>query len=193
MCVAMLTITTLTYAQLPKSPDGKDLYQKGDCKTILINVKYKCVFCEDEALTKNCKEYNCTLTECTESKPAKATGGKQLAKPVDIQVKQIRMNQENSDSLTHKDITNHFKTKKVTNGTIVIYEAEDKIKVYATYKNGKLIEWYALGDDGKKINPIQRGLTPTSCEDCVLLPSGVTFCKKCTNTQIATMPSKKAD
>ena len=77
MCVAMLTITTLTYAQLPKSPDGKDLYQKGDCKTILINVKYKCVFCEDEALTKNCKEYDCTLTECTESKHAKATGGKQ--------------------------------------------------------------------------------------------------------------------
>jgi hypothetical protein len=32
MCVAMLTITTLTYAQLPKSPDGKDLYQKGIAK-----------------------------------------------------------------------------------------------------------------------------------------------------------------
>ena len=91
-------------AQLPKSPDGKTLYQKRDCKTILPNVKYKCVFCEDEALTINCKDYDCSLTECKESKSSKPNDGRMQAKPIDIQGKQIRMAPNNeSDSKTTLD------------------------------------------------------------------------------------------
>jgi hypothetical protein len=315
LCFALMA-SQLLKAQLPIGPDGKALYQKGDCKTILQNVKYKCVFCEDEALTKNCKEYDCSLTECTESKSIKGGDGKMLSKPISIDGRQLKINedsnttsklpkgtkfengkvvvtsgykavqssdktmvlllandglgvrggfrcdcdggssgtcnlsiinnkivcggdaccelvvtiydeekyiameavekapeklkwkklvfpiedkqvkfQNNKDSSgkSSVDITEYIKNKKVANGTVVVYETEDKYKIYAIYKKGKLTEWYAMGDDGKKIQSSQLGITPTTCEDCILLPTGQTYCKKCTTTPGVSLPAKRAD
>ena len=191
LSATMLAISSLLFAQLPKGKDGKDLYQKGECKTILPNVKYKCVFCEDEALTKNCKEYDCSLTECKESKNIKATDGKEISKPIDIQGKQVRMQQDSSKPSTSIDLTEFFNKKKAVNGTVVIYETESKYKIYATYSKGRLIEWYGMGEDGKKIKPSQLGVTPTTCEDCVVHPDGFMFCKKCTTTPGVILPAKR--
>ena len=187
----IIPITHFIYAQLPKGPNGKDLYQKGDCKTILQNVKYKCVFCEDEKLTINCKEYECSLTECKESKNTKETDGKELSKPINIQGKQIRMGQDSSKPSNHIDITALFNEKKVSNGTVLIYESEGKYKVYAVFKKGKLLEWYGADENGAKIKPAPSGITPTTCEDCVVLPNGTMLCKKCTNTPNVNIPVKK--
>lgn len=191
LCLYFLSVQAL-YGQLPTGPDGKTLYQKGDCKTILLNVKYKCVFCEDEALTKNCKEYECSLTECKEIKNIKETGGKELSKPISIEGKQIRLNRDSSQPAAYIDITNLFTEKKVANGTVLIYESENHHKIYASYKKGKLVEWYGMGADGTKIKSSQRGITPVSCEDCIVLPNGVMTCKKCTSTPGVTVPIKKA-
>jgi hypothetical protein len=193
LVITILAISPVLFAQLPKGPDGKDLYQKGDCKTILPNVKYKCVFCEDAALTKNCKTYDCSLTECKESKNIKETSGKELSKPIDIQGKQIRIQEDSSKPSNHIDITNLLNERKVQNGTAVIYESEGKYKVYAVYKKGKLVEWYGTDKVGTKIQPSQLGITPTSCEDCVVTPDGTMFCKKCTKTLSVNMPIKKAE
>jgi len=194
--ITMLNLTGLVqYAQLTKGPDGKDLYQKGVCKTIMPNVKYKCVFCEDKELTKNCKEYDCSLTECTESKSIKGSDGRLLSKPIAIQGKQIRIQDDSTGRTPHSsiDLTEHFNNRKVKNGTVLIYQGEKKMKVYATYKSGKLIEWYAMGEDGKKIKSSQVALTSTTCEDCVILPNGTTICKKCTITPGVVLPVKRAD
>lgn len=78
-------------AQLPFGHDVKMLYQKGDFKTILPYVKYNSVFFEDGALTKNCKEYDCSLTLCKESKRTKGNNGRLLSTTIDIQGKPIRI------------------------------------------------------------------------------------------------------
>lgn len=68
----MLFFVIVVYSQAPKGPGGTNLYLKGECKEILPHVAYKCTYCEDEAGTKNCKEYNCNLTaECTGIKNTK--------------------------------------------------------------------------------------------------------------------------
>jgi hypothetical protein len=193
LVTTILAIAPVLVAQLPKGPDGKDLYQNEDCKTILQNVKYKCAFSEDAALTKNCKEYDCSLTECKESKNIKETSGKEFSKPIDIQGKQIRMRQDSSKPSNHVDITNLLSERKVQNGKVVIYESEGKYKVYAVYKKGKLVEWYGTDEAGAKIKPSQLGITPTSCEDCIVLPSGMMVCKKCTTSTGVNMPIKKAE
>lgn len=192
-CLTLITNQFL-HAQLPKGPDGKELYQKGDCKTILPNVKYKCVFCEDKALTKNCKEYDCSLTECTESKGIKSGDGRLLAKPVNIEGIQVR-GLDNKDSTnkqlsTPVDVTGYINSKKIANGKILVYENDDQYKIFAVYKKGQLTEWYAMGEDGKKIMSSPVALTPTTCEDCIITPGGVTFCKKCTVTPGVILPAK---
>jgi hypothetical protein len=194
LCNIMFFVTA-AYPQLPKGPGGITLYQKGECKTIIPSVAYKCTFCEDEALTKNCKEYDCSLTECKESKSSKGSDGRLLSKPIDIEGKQIWI-QNDSNLRTPKDtidITEQIKNTKVRNGTVVVYETKDKYKIYATYKNGKLTEWYGMGEDGRKVKSTQLGITPTTCEDCLVHPNGGMYCKKCTTTPGVVLPAKSTN
>ncbi len=135
LCVTLIA-SQLLYGQLPTGPDGKTLYQKGDCKTILPNVKYKCVFCEDKELTKNCKEYDCSLTECKESKSTKGNNGRTQAKPISIDGKQVRINDD-------KDTTSQLpKGTKFENGKIVVtsgykaVQSSDKTMVFILADNG---------------------------------------------------------
>lgn len=66
LCLAIL-LSHLLYAQLPKGPDGNNLYKKGDCKRGGVDLNV-CIYCEDKELTKNCKEYISTDNgTCTES------------------------------------------------------------------------------------------------------------------------------
>lgn len=132
----LLIASQLLNAQLPTGPDGKPLYQKGECKTILPNVKYKCVFCEDEALTKNCKEYDCSLTECKESKSVKGSNERLQAKPISIEGKQVKM-QNNSDTTSKLP-----KGTKIENGKIIIQNGYK-----AVYSSDKKIV-FILADNG---------------------------------------------
>ena len=111
LVVTMLIGTSLAFAQIPKGPGGKLLYQKGDCKEIIAQLKYECEFCEDEQLTKNCQKYDCSLTAC---KPKEnALGSEQT---VNIEGKTIRIAPANpSDSVKRIDLTNEFALKKEKN------------------------------------------------------------------------------
>jgi len=91
------------------------------------------------------------------------------------------------------DITEQINNKKVRNGTVLVYESGGKYKIYTTYKNGQLTEWYGMGEDGKKIKSARLGITPTTCEDCVIMPTGQMFCKKCVVTPGIVLPVKSAD
>lgn len=127
LCTALIA-SQLLNAQLPTGPDGKALYQKGECKTILANVKYKCVFCEDEALTKNCKEYDCSLTECKESKTTKGSNGKLQSKPINIEGKQVKM-QDDSDTTSKLPKGTKLENGKIiiTNGYKAVYSSDHKM------------------------------------------------------------------
>ena len=173
------------HAQLPKGPDGKTLYQKGECKVLVPNVSYKCTFCEDKDLKVNCKEYDCSLTNCTESKSVKGTAGN-LSAPISIEGKMVKFG-GNEDSLQEAlqknkiDITELLIRKKVTNGTSEIYQSEGKYKVYAIYKKGKLTNWYAVDVDGNRSKQTsQLAVNETVCENCQVLPGPVMICQKCT-------------
>ena len=139
LCVTLIA-SQLLYGQLPTGPDGKTLYQKGDCKTILPNVKYKCVFCEDKELTKNCKEYDCSLTECKESKSTKGSNGRMQAKPISIDGKQVRM-RDDSDTTSKLPKGTKFENGKVviTNGYKAV-QSSDKTMVFILADNGNNVE-----------------------------------------------------
>lgn len=139
LCLCFLTAQAL-YGQLPTGPDGKTLYQKGDCKTILPNVKYKCVFCEDKALTKNCKEYDCSLTECKESKSVKGGNGQTMAKPVSIIGKEVKRDDE-SDSSSKIPRGTKFENGKViiTKGYKGVYSTDKKM-IFIVSDNGLDVE-----------------------------------------------------
>lgn len=141
-----LFINQVVFAQLPTGPGGKTLYQKGDCKTILPNVKYKCVFCEDEALTKNCKEYDCSLTECTESKPTKEGDGRTLSKPINIDAKQLKIK---DDIDTTSKLPEGTKLENgnvvVTNGYKAVLSADKKIVFILNNNGGNVAGTYSCG------------------------------------------------
>jgi hypothetical protein len=62
----LIALANKSYTQAPKGPDGKALYKKGDCE--VVSVKFsECTFCEDSALTKNCKKYWCSEGQCEEA------------------------------------------------------------------------------------------------------------------------------
>lgn len=98
-----------------------------------------------------------------------------------------------ADSVTKIDITEIIKNKKVRNGTVLVYENDNNYKIYTTYKNGRLTEWYAIGEDGRKIKSSSLGITPINCEDCIVLPNGTMVCKKCTNSPGITLPAKSVN
>lgn len=131
-----IVVSQIMHGQLPTGSNGKTLYQKGECKTLIPNVSYKCTFCEDEELTKNCKEYDCSLTECKESKRSKGSNGRLLTKPISIEGKHIRMRIE-------KDTTNKLpQGTKLENGKIVVtsgykaVQSSDKKIVFIISDNG---------------------------------------------------------
>ncbi len=191
----MLLSFSQLMAQLPVGSNGQPIYQKGECKVIIPTVSYKCIFCEDKELTKNCKEYNCSLTDCTEAKTNDSKQGDLQKDTIRIEGKLIKMETKEDSIKTEPektDLTPYFNRQKNVNGTVLIYELKGGYKIYATYKNSRLTTWYSIGPDGKKIKPSASGITPVSCEDCLLLPDGRTVCKRCTTTPLGTPPVKMA-
>ncbi len=91
------------------------------------------------------------------------------------------------------DITAKLDSLKVKNGIVLVHEEKGKYKIFASFKNNKLIEWYAIDNKGKKTVSSPVALSPTTCEDCVIMPGGVTVCKKCNVTPGVTLPAKVAN
>ena len=76
LILILITLFTsqLLLAQAPKSPSGKSLYKKGDCERVSVNF-VTCIYCEDKALTKNCKKYWCTDDGTCSPAPRKNPNG----------------------------------------------------------------------------------------------------------------------
>lgn len=152
--ITMIIFSTVVFSQLPKGPDGKDLYQKGECKVLVPNVSMKCVFCEDKELTRNCKEYKCSLTECTEVKSSKGADGRSLSKPVTIDAKQLRIN-DGSDTTSKLP-----KGTKFENGKLVLMKGYK-----AVYTSGKKMV-AIMSDNGESATGTFRctcGIEDGSC------------------------------
>jgi hypothetical protein len=180
-----------TITIVPDNAKGRD-NSPGSTSTL------KCK-CEDETncgITFTNRKIECFGPECCYLYNAKSVNDLQN-NPGGTDIKWQRILNTSPPSFTSPsdkiDITVQFTTKKVRNGTVLVYESGDKYKIYASYKNRQLTEWYAMGEDGKKIKSTRLGITPTTCEDCVMMPTGQMFCKKCVVTPGIVLPVKSAD
>lgn len=191
--------------------DGYKILQSTDKKTITIvpenaksldntpestpNIKCKCDDGKDCGITFTNRKIECfSAEECCKLYMSKSSGILATTSG-DIKWEQVRSKPSttlstNTDKI---DITEQFNNKKIRNGTVLVYGSEGKYKIYATYKKGKLVEWYGMGEDGKKIKSSPLGITPTSCEDCLVAPNGTMYCKKCTTTPAVILPAKSAN
>lgn len=170
--------------------------KSNDSPEISSSLKCKCADDTNCGITFTNRKIECFGPECcflysTESKTLFANNPSG-ANSADIKWRQIPKTTPPpvTTSSDRIDISDQINKKKITNGTVVVYEANGKYKIYATYKKGKLTEWYGMGEGGKKIKSSPVALTPTTCEDCMILPGGVTVCKKCTVTPGVVLPAK---
>ncbi|NOT37707.1 MAG: hypothetical protein HOP11_10060 [Saprospiraceae bacterium] len=113
LLILPLSLTFLGFgkAQIPMDPSGVTLYQKGECKVLVPNVAYKCIFCTDEALTQNCKEYKCSLTSCEVITSLKNSERKS-SRTIDIRGYSLKM-EERKDTILRKPGSGESTIKKI--------------------------------------------------------------------------------
>ena len=88
-------------------------------------------------------------------------------------------------------IGSYIDAAKVKNGTVLIYTAKGKHKLYGTFKDNALVSFYAVDNKGNRLKNTSA-LTVTTCEVCVI-QNGVTTCYNCktTDTQLKITTKKE--
>ncbi len=140
-----LMASQIVYTQPPKSPDGKNLYKKGDCKRSNADFNV-CTYCEDKELTKNCKEYWCTDNGTCSEAPLKKPDG-QLVRT-------------NVDGIRYKALGKDDTTSKLPRGVKFV---NGKVTIQSGYKavyssDKKMV--FLLADNGSGI----RGSFRCDCD-----------------------------
>lgn len=194
-CCYSLFMFATAWSQLPTGPDGKTLYQKGECKVLIPNVSYKCTFCEDKDLKVNCKSYDCSLTACKESKSIKGSGAN-TSPQVNIEGKQVKFEGKpsttgNQPETNMVNLDAAIEKNKKANGTSLLLSEERKYKLYATFKNNKVESYYLVDNGGNRIEPEFKNAN-LKCEFCFLMNSQrVCYEVSCDNLPPPKPPTKQ--
>lgn len=96
-----------------------------------------------------------------------------------ITISQAQHKRSNDYKKGGKDTTwNNVLPKRtnISNGNILMHQETGKFKLYATYKKGKVTNWYAIDTKGNKIPATYSAKGAAVCMVCATLPNGFTNC-----------------
>ncbi|MBX2934690.1 MAG: hypothetical protein KF825_10615 [Ferruginibacter sp.] len=68
------------------------------------------------------------------------------------------------------------KRMHITNGNVLMKQEPGKFKLFATYKMGKVANWYAIDTKGNKIPVTYSAKGKSTCQVCAFLPNGMATC-----------------
>lgn len=130
--------------------NGKTLYQRGDCISMGPRTKI-CTFCDNEALTENCREYECDNKGWPlRLRPKEKAVGEKAATNERPRAEDPDQGGEIDGSST-VDIAEVVTRKKKTDGVTMVYSNAGKHTVYANFKQGKVDSYFAIDINGKNI------------------------------------------
>jgi hypothetical protein len=93
---------------------------------------------------------------------------------------------EKTSAQTVISIGKSIDSAKTANGTVLIYTAKAKHKLYGTYKDNALVDWYAVDMNGNRLST-STSKSVTVCQVCVT-QNGIKICYNCatveTNVQL---------
>jgi len=93
---------------------------------------------------------------------------------------------ENASAQTAVKIGASIDSARTANGTVLIFTAKAKHKLYGIYKNNALVDWYAVDMAGNRLKT-STARSVTTCAICVT-QNGVKTCYNCvtveTNVQL---------
>jgi hypothetical protein len=74
-----------------------------------------------------------------------------------------------------QDVTAQMKRTKTANGNVLLREEAGKFKLYVSYKNSSVAEFYAIDGKGNKI-PATYTAKDTKCVACITVEGGLNYC-----------------
>ena len=77
----------------------------------------------------------------------------------------------NTNTATAVNINKQLDSLRKPNGSVLIHTEKGQHKLYATFTNNKISEYYAITQSGKRLNATYN-TSETTCKVCISNPSG---------------------